>query len=56
MMYHFPHIGTETSLGISAEVSGGFIRDWTNRKYDEYWQSIGQRAFLTLILLMWRIE
>jgi hypothetical protein len=52
MMYHFPHIGTEPSLGISAEISGGFIGGWTNRKHDEYWQSIcGQRAFLKDSLL-----
>jgi hypothetical protein len=37
-------IGLEPALEISADVPGGMIRDWVNRKHDEHWQSIcGQR-------------
>jgi hypothetical protein len=30
----------EPDLGISAKVSREVIRNWTNRKHEEYWQSI----------------
>jgi hypothetical protein len=35
-----PLIGPEPALGISAKVAKEVIRDWTNRKHKEYWQSI----------------
>jgi hypothetical protein len=45
-----PLTGPEPALGISAKVAREVIRGWTNKKHEEYWQSIyGQsklRAFL----------
>jgi hypothetical protein len=39
-----PFIGPEPALGISTKIAREVIREWTNRKHTEYWQSIqGQR-------------
>jgi ribonuclease HI len=39
-----PLTGPEPALGISAEVARDVIQGWTNKKHEEYWQSIrGQR-------------
>jgi len=35
-----PLTGPEPTLGVSARVSRGLIRDWTSREDGEYWQSI----------------
>jgi hypothetical protein len=37
-------IEPEPVLGISADIGGGVIREWTSRKHEEHWQFIrGQR-------------
>jgi hypothetical protein len=39
-----PLIRPEPALGISAKIAREVIRIWTNRKHEEYWQSIcGQK-------------
>jgi hypothetical protein len=39
-----PLIGPEPTVGISAKVARGVIRDWMSRKHEGHWQSIrGQR-------------
>jgi len=35
-----PLTGPESALGISAKVAMEVIRNWTNRKHEEHWQSI----------------
>lgn len=35
-----PLTGPEPALGISAKVAREVIRNWTNRKHEEHWQSI----------------
>jgi hypothetical protein len=39
-----PFIAPEPAMGISSKVAREVIRGWTNRKHEEYWQSIhGQK-------------
>jgi len=39
-----PLTGPVPGLGISAQLPGWVIRDWTSRKHKEHWKSIrGQR-------------
>ena len=35
-----PLIGPEPALYIYAKASMGLIKDWTNRKHGEHWQSV----------------
>jgi hypothetical protein len=42
-----PLTGPEPALGISAKVAREVIRNWTNRKHEEYWQSIHEQKQTT---------
>ena len=38
-----PLIGPEPALGRSAKIAREVIRGWTNKKHEEYWQSIHEQ-------------